>query len=142
MKGNRLSVRVGLIIVTLVLALAVGIGIAMAAPLIGPSAQDAPQVPTLIEVLTMLASGAGVGVVLAFLFERVEWFQRLPTDVKWWTVLGLSLGLPILATALLQFVPPNIWAAIEPYWKALATGFLIWAGSQVAHRLNVQHSLQ
>jgi hypothetical protein len=83
-----------------------------------------------------------VGAVLAFLFERVEWFQKLPSDVRWWVIMGLSLGLPVLSTALLQFVPPNIWAAIEPYWKALATGFLIWAGSQVAHRLNVQHSLQ
>jgi hypothetical protein len=137
MKGNRLSVRVGVVVVTLMLALSVGVGLVLAAP----SAQDVPQAPSLVELLTRLAGGGCVGVIVAFLFEKIEWFQKLPPDVKWWAILGMSVGLPVLATALLQFVPADVWAQLAPYWKSLATGFLIWAGSQVAHRLNVQHSL-
>jgi len=137
MKGN-LSVRIGLVVVTLMLSLAVGIGLASAAPL----AQDVPQAPSLVELLTRLTGGAGVAVIVAFLFERVAWFQKLPPDAKWWAILGMCVGLPVVATTLLQFVPPTVWATVEPFWQSLATGFLIWAGSQVAHRLNVQHSLQ
>ena len=91
------------------------------------------NVPALTEVLTMLASGIGVGTTIAFLFERILWFQNLNSDVKWWTMFGLSLGLPVLARIALQFIPVDVWAAVEPYWKAVATGFLIWAGSQVVH---------
>jgi len=98
----------------------------------------APVVPSLPSVLAMLASGVGVGAVLAFMFEKIEWFQSLPSNARWWVILGLSIGLPVAAQAALQFVPAQIWAAIEPYWKAVATGFLIWAGSQLAHKLDLR----
>lgn len=93
-----------------------------------------PVVPSLPDVLAMLASGVGVGAVLAFLFEKIPWFQRLSPSARWWVILGMSIGLPVAATVALQFVPTQTWAVIEPYWKALATGFLIWAGSQLAHK--------
>jgi hypothetical protein len=95
------------------------------------------QIPGLVEVLGMLANGIGVGAVIAFLFEKMGWFQKLPTDVKWWLVLALCMSLPVASTALLQFVPAETWAVIEPYWHALATGFLIWAGSQAAHKFQL-----
>ena len=97
----------------------------------------APSVPALTEVLTMLASGIGVGAVVAFLFEKFKWFQNLTPNGRFWVVFGISVGLPVVATVLLQFVPAPAWAMIEPYWKAVATGFLIWAGSQLVHKLQV-----
>ena len=96
---------------------------------------DGGGVPALVAVLTLLAQGIGVGGVLAFLFERVGWFQKLQGDAKWWTVLVISVGLPLAARLLVQFVPVDVWAAIEPYWQTLAAGFLVWLGSQVAHLL-------
>jgi hypothetical protein len=74
-----------------------------------------------------------VGAVIAFLFEKVTWFQGLSPSAKWWTILGLSVGLPVLATVALQFIPASVWVLVEPYWRAIATGFLIWAGSQAFH---------
>ena len=91
------------------------------------------EVPRITEVLSVLASGVGAGFVLAFLAEKVGWFQRLPGQQKSVLVMGLSLGLPVLAQALLQFVPADVWAAIQPYWAALASGFVGWAGSQAAY---------
>jgi len=93
------------------------------------------QVPSLIEVVKMLASGVGVGAVLAFLFERFDFFQRLSSDARWWLIFGVSLGLPLVAEVGLQFVPVEVWGVLQPYWQALALGFVSWAGSQVAHRL-------
>jgi len=91
------------------------------------------EIPGVMEILSVLASGVGAGFVLAFLAEKVAWFQELPSDKKNVLIMALSLGLPVLATALLQFVPAEVWAAIEPYWRALAAGFVGWAGSQVAY---------
>ncbi len=93
------------------------------------------NVPTLIDVLTMLASGAGVGAVLAFLFEHFTFFQQMSSQAKWWFIFGCSLGLPLLAQVALQMVPAETWTMLEPYWHAIAAGFLAWAGSQVAHKL-------
>jgi len=138
-KVKRMVVRVALV------AMALGIGVAV--PVVGqelargpaavvegmPAAPAAADVPGLVEVLTMLAQGLGVGAVLAFLFENVGWFQRLEGKAKWWVIFGFSLGLPLLAQIALEFVPADVWAMLEPYWKALAAGFLAWLGSQVAY---------
>lgn len=91
------------------------------------------EIPGLIDVLQLLAQGVGAGFVLAFLAEKVKWFQQLAPDKKNILVLALSIGLPILAQVLLQFVPASVWMAIEPYWRALAAGFVGWAGSQAAY---------
>lgn len=94
------------------------------------------QIPSLTEALGMLASGIGVGAVLSFVFTKIAWFAGLESSVKGWIVFAASIALPLAATAALQFVPEALIAALEPYWRAIATGFLIWAGSQVAYRMN------
>jgi len=90
--------------------------------------------PSLVEVLGMFAGGAGTGFVLAFLFEKFPKFTELPKKKKAWIVFGCSIGLPLLAEIALQLVPPDVWLRIEPYWQALAKGFLTWAASQAAYK--------
>jgi hypothetical protein len=91
------------------------------------------NVPTLSDTLALLAQGVGTGFVLAFLLEWIKPFQDLPADKKRWIVLAISLALPLLATSILQFVPKDTITFLEPYWRALATGFLLFAGSQATH---------
>jgi len=90
---------------------------------------------SMFDTLALLAQGAGVGAVIAFLFEHVGWFQSLPSNVKWWGILGMSIVFPLLAQIAVQLIPPDVWAMLEPYWQALAAGFLVWAGSQGTHVL-------
>ena len=91
------------------------------------------QIPTITEVLSLLAQGIGAGAVLAFLAEKSTWFQKLSSDVKNWLIFGLSVGLPLVAQLLLSLVPPDVWTAIQPYWAAIAAGFVGWAGSQAVY---------
>jgi hypothetical protein len=126
----RSKIRFLVIPVVFIIVAVLSAGIAMAQSADPPVP---PTVPALTDVLAMLANGVGVGAVIAFLFEKVGWFQNMAPNTKWWTIFGLSLGLPVLARVILQFVPPDVWAVIEPYWVAIATGFLIWAGGQAFH---------
>jgi hypothetical protein len=41
------------------------------------------EVPSLAEVLTMLAGGLGVGTVISFLLEKVGLFQGPRSEAKW-----------------------------------------------------------
>jgi hypothetical protein len=102
-------------------------------PVMAQDGEVPPEVPTFVEVLGRLAQGLGVGSVLAFLFETVTWFQKLSKQAKWWIVFVTSLTLPVVAQVLLQFVPPEVWATVEPYWHSLALGFLAWSGGQLIH---------
>jgi hypothetical protein len=91
------------------------------------------ETPGLVDVLGLLAQGVGAGFVLAFLAEKAAWFQRLPGEKKNLLIMAISLGLPVLAQALLRFVPDHVWTTLQPYWSALAAGFVGWAGSQAAY---------
>lgn len=90
-------------------------------------------VPSFVEMLTRMAAGGVAGVVLSFVLEHVAAFQRVSGETRKWLVLGMFVGLPIAATAALQFVPGAVWVVLEPYWRALALGFVAWVGSQAAH---------
>lgn len=110
----------------LVLAL-VGAG-AVAAQGEGP--QPAAGVQPLVQILALLASGGGVGLVLAFLAERWPGFQALKPEVKFWVIFGVSIGLPLGAKLLLSAVPADVWAQIDPWWQVLAVSLVGWASSQ------------
>lgn len=90
-------------------------------------------VPALVDALRLIAEGVGAGFVLAFLAERFEWFQKLAPNAKWWVIFCVMILSPVLAQVLLDFVPADVWSQIEPYWRALALGFVGWAGSQAVH---------
>jgi hypothetical protein len=134
-----MSSKVKWMVALVVAAVVIGVAVPVVAQELagGPAVVEAvpamADVPGLVEVITMLAQGLGVGAILAFLFEDLGWFQHLSEKGRWWLIFGVSVGLPVVAQALLQFVPADVWAMLEPYWKALASGFLAWAGSQVAH---------
>lgn len=125
----KARIRVLIVVATVALSLAVS-GSIVCADDGGPVVQD---VPAFVDVLALIAQGVGAGFVLAFLAERFEWFQKLPAQAKWWVIFGVSVGAPIVAQVLLDFVPADVWAKAEPYWQALALGFLSWAGSQAVH---------
>ncbi|MBN1815370.1 MAG: hypothetical protein JXA14_26295 [Anaerolineae bacterium] len=90
-------------------------------------------VPALVDAVRLIAEGVGAGFVLAFLAERFEWFQKLSPKAKWWVIFGVMIASPLVAQVLLEFVPADVWAQVEPYWRALALGFVGWAGSQAVH---------
>jgi len=90
---------------------------------------------SLFDTIGLLAGGAGVGTIIAFLFEKLGFFQSLTANAKYWLIFGLSVGLPVAARAALQFIPEDVWAVMEPWWQSVALGFMGWAGSQLAHKL-------
>ncbi len=86
----------------------------------------------------MLATGAAIGAVLAFLLERVAWFQNLPPQAKVWLSLGICAVLPFagwfggMALGYASW-PVGLAAWAEGVFHELEVGFLAWAGSQGWH---------
>ena len=122
-----------LILFVVVLLLMVFVPVALGA---NPLQDDIPPIVTqpqgLTIILTNLTKAVGIGFVVSFLFKHPGWFVGLATKTKWWIIFGLSLGLPIAAQLLLDFVPPQVLEVLNPYWTALSWGFICWAASQVS----------
>lgn len=130
---RKLKGQLGLILVLALLMLLVGQAVVFAAPPGGP----ADQTPTLVSTLTgMAVSAVGVGAVIAFLFEKFKWFQALSPNGRSGVIIGLAIGLPLIARLLTQFVPDYIWEAAEPYWQTIVAGFLVWTSSQAFHKID------
>ena len=94
------------------------------------------SVPTLIEFLRDGAAGAWAPLLVSFLLEHIRAFQNLRAEAKKWVVLGLFVVAPVVAQALVQYVPATVFAQVEPFWNALALGFVGWVGSQAAHEFD------
>jgi len=99
-----------------------------------PELQPEEDEMTLPELLAMLAAGGLLGGIVSFLFERFKWFQNLSPDGRFWVVGVISVGLPVLATALILYVPAEVWAALEPFWQAVFAGGSAWLGGQFVHK--------
>ncbi len=91
------------------------------------------SVPSLIDMLSLLAIAGGLGPILSFLSERSAWFQQLSPTARLLVIFGLCVALPIVARVAIAFVPPNIWTILEPYWQSLALGFLAFLAATGYH---------
>ena len=94
----------------------------------------------IVVFLRNVAAGAWAPVAIAFLLEHIRPFQALQAEIKKWAVLGLFVALPLAATALLRYVPTDVWVELEPFWNALAVGMAGWLASQAAHKWDKQRS--
>ncbi len=100
------------------------------------------MIVSLQDVLTMLATGVGVGAVIAFFLEKVGFFQNLSPTVKTWLTMSVCLLLPLtawLGKMALGYVswPLGSTAWIEGVFHELAIGFITWAASQGWHLTEV-----
>ena len=123
------STRLALIVAGIVAILLTTMGSTASA-----AAPEAAQA-SLFTTLDAMATAAGVGAVIAFLFERFAWFQALSGEGRSAVIIGLCIGLPLIARLLIEFLPAQVWEVAEPYWQTIAAGFLVWASSQAAHKL-------
>jgi hypothetical protein len=108
--------------------------IALVVALTSLEAGEAGEPGGLRETLTLLsAGGAIIGAVVSQVLEDFEWFNRLQSATKELVVKAFTLGLPIVAGALLQFVPAEVPAPFNNLWMLGVLAVLMFLGSQVYH---------
>lgn len=93
------------------------------------------SVPSLTEFLQMLIAGGVTGYIVQFLAEKSAWFQKLGANTKLAIVFALSMLLPLMGQVIALNVPSDVMAMIEPYYNALAAGFIVFLASQGWHKL-------
>ncbi len=120
------------VIVLIVVALFAVVAPVSAHPANAPQVQE-PTIPSATDALALLTTVGGLGIVLSFFLEQRTWFQNLSGNAKMWTVLAFSIGVPLAAKLLLDFVPADVFVAIDPYWKIIGLGFAFFLSTQWYH---------
>lgn len=88
------------------------------------------------EVITWLIGGGTVAAVswfVSWFLEPLAWWQALRSQVRKLIILGVSIGIGMVAT-FLAGLPPEELAPYLPYLNTFILAVVAWLGSQVAHR--------
>lgn len=88
------------------------------------------------QFLTWLATAGGYSAALAFISERLPWFQTLSPQNKQLFHLVGSLVIALGAYAALTYLPPATLAALKPYFVIVSGVVGTWMGNQFAHKVD------
>ena len=86
------------------------------------------------DLLTWLFGGLGASLVVSYIFERWNWFQRQSFDLKKLLTTISASVLAILAFIVFTYVPPEFWVSISPYWQIIVAIVTTNYGTQVFHK--------
>ena len=90
----------------------------------------------LTEFMTWLGSGVGALMAFSFLAELSPAWQNLPAKNKrFWSKLG-AVVIALLAFLVLNFVPVETIALIDPYFKVIVGVLVMDAGAQGFHQVS------
>jgi hypothetical protein len=100
----------------------------------GPEPPELEDPTDILVVLGWLAAG-GAGPAVAFFLATQAWFNKLKNDdLKVAIVMSCIVFIPLVAKVLIDLVPPEVWAVIQPYWSVGVGALLIgWPLSQVIY---------
>jgi hypothetical protein len=90
----------------------------------------------LTSFLTWLVVSGGSISVVSWLFERMNWFQALASDVKDYTIFGASVVVGCGALAVVTYVPAEVLAAIAPYFLVVSGTFATVFMGKAFHRVD------
>ena len=77
---------------------------------------------SIMDFVYWLGTSAGIMTVLSLLTERVPWFQALTSKTKQIIMVVIAVALPELVFVLLNVVPVETWALLEPHFQAIWVG--------------------
>jgi hypothetical protein len=82
----------------------------------------------------MIYSGGAI-LVASWALERITAFQAQLPEVKKTISMVVSAVLAVMAYAVITYVPPNVFEAINPWFQVVLGTVILYGGSQVVHRL-------
>ena len=88
------------------------------------------------EFLTWLTSSAGATALFSFVAQRWPGWADVAPATQGWIHLGASMGIGLLAYAVLVFAPPDVLAVLAPWFQVVYGLAAAWVANQVAHGLD------
>ena len=90
---------------------------------------------SLNELIKWLVYSGGAVVLVSWLLDQIPAFLALPSKVKYWVALVLSVAVSLIFYALLVYLPAETWAALDP-WFLVASGTIVaYSVMQIYHRI-------
>jgi len=85
------------------------------------------------EFMTWLSTGAGAAVAFSFLAELFPAWHELEADAKKFISAGGSVLVALIALVGLQYIPADVVASIDPFFKLVVGVLAVHFSGQLFH---------
>ena len=90
----------------------------------------------LVAFITWIVYSGGALLIASWILDKIPAFVALAEATKKLINQALSVVLAVGFYAVLKYVPPDVFAAIDPWFKIIVGVLVAYAGQQVVHRLS------
>ena len=90
---------------------------------------------SLQDVFAWVIYSGGAMLVVSWILDKIPAFLLLPSDVKKIINIAASAALALFCYLGLVYIPPAVFAAINPYFLIVSGVVILYSGQQVVHRL-------
>ena len=87
------------------------------------------------SLLNFLVYGGGVILIASWALDKIPAFVALAPEAKKLINIAVSVVLALGAYAALLYVPADIFALIDPWFKVALSVVVLYSGQQVVHQL-------
>ena len=91
---------------------------------------------TITQFFAWLVTASGAAAAASFILERIPAFQAWVSPYKSYIILVVMLGIGLIAYAAMTYMPADMLAQLEPWFKIVALIVGAWVSSQVAHTVD------
>jgi hypothetical protein len=91
-----------------------------------------------VDILKWIVYAGGFAVIVSWVCERWPLYQTWSSTARSAFQYGAAAILSLGGYALLTYVPPSVWAFIDPWVKVLLGMSAVWGAGQVAHTVDPQ----
>lgn len=93
------------------------------------------ELENLVAFITWIVYSGGALIAASWLLDKIPAFENLKAGVKKTVNQIVSVVLALGCYAVLKYVPAEVFAAIDPWFKIVVGVLVAYAGQQVVHRL-------
>lgn len=93
-----------------------------------------PNFDSITEFMKWLVYSGGAVLFVSWLLDQFPKFALLPSKVKYYIAMGLSIAVALGIFALIVFVPAAVWAMLDPWFAVITGTIVVYSAGQVYHQ--------
>jgi hypothetical protein len=89
---------------------------------------------SLLDLLSWLIYSGGAILVASWVLDRIPAFNALAAEAQKYINMGVSIVLALGAFAVITYVPPAVFALLDPWFKIAAGTVILYSAQQTVHQ--------
>lgn len=90
---------------------------------------------SLFDLLSWLIYSGGAILAASWVLDKIPAFVAAAEETRKYVNMGASIVLALAAYAVITYVPPSVFAVLDPWFKIAAGIIVLYSAQQTVHQL-------